>query len=68
MQNIKAEMARADMTIGDMAKALGLSRNGFSFKLNGKREYTLAELNKMADLFGVSVDYLAGRTNERGGT
>ena len=57
--NLKAEMTRNQKTIGKMALFLGVSSNTFSFKLNGKREFTLDEAGKMADLFGVSIDYLA---------
>ena len=64
-RNIRAEMARNSKTVREMAKFLSLSDNGFSFKLNGKNQFTLAELEKMADYFGCSIDYLAGRTTER---
>ena len=57
--NLKAEMTRNQKTIVEMALFLGVSSNTFSFKLNGKREFTLDEAGKMADLFRVSIDYLA---------
>lgn len=56
--NVRAQMVKHKMTNVDMAKLLGLSSNSFSFKINEKREFTLTELAKMANLFGVSIDYL----------
>lgn len=66
-RNIRAEMARNSKTVKEMAKFLSLSDNGFSFKLNGKNQFTLAEMEKLADYFDCSIDYLAGRTMERHG-
>lgn len=58
--NIKAEMGRNDLTIKELAANLGLSTNSVSFKLNGKREFTLSEIEKIACIFGCSLDYLVG--------
>lgn len=63
--NLRAEMARNRKTNKEMADFLSLSDNGFSFKLNGKNQFTLAEMVQMADLFGCSIDYLAGRKEDR---
>ena len=63
--NLRAEMARNRKTNREMADFLSLSDNGFSFKLNGKNQFTLAEMVQMADLFGCSLDYLAGRKEDR---
>ena len=63
--NLRAEMARNRKTNKEMADYLSLSDNGFSFKLNGKNQFTLAEMVQMADLFGCSIDYLAGRKEDR---
>ena len=63
--NLRAEMARNRKTNKEMADFLSLSDNGFSFKLNGKNQFTLAEMAQMADLFGCSIDYLAGRKEDR---
>lgn len=59
--NLKTEMTRHEQTITSMAKFLGMSTNTFSWKLNGKRgrEFTLDEIKRIADYFGVSIDYLA---------
>lgn len=58
--NIRAEMGRNNLTIKKLAKNLGLSTNSISFKLNGKREFTLSEIESIADIFGCSLDYLVG--------
>lgn len=58
--NIKAEMGRHGLTIKELATNLGLSTNSVSFKLNGKREFTLSEIERIACLFGCSLDYLVG--------
>lgn len=56
--NIKAEMGRHNLTIKEMAGNLGLSSNSVSFKLSGKREFTLSEIERIANMFSCSLDYL----------
>lgn len=58
--NIRAEMGRRNLTIKELAINLGLSTNSVSFKLSGKREFTLSEIEKLANLFNCSLDYLVG--------
>jgi hypothetical protein len=58
--NVKAEMARYGKTNADMAAALEMSEVSFGFKLNERREFSLSEARKMAEMFGTSVDYSAG--------
>lgn len=58
--NIKAEMGRHNITIKELAANLGLSTNSVSFKLSGKREFTLSEIEHIACIFGCSLDYLVG--------
>lgn len=58
--NIKAEMGRHNITIKELAQNLKLSTNSVSFKLNGKREFTLSEIEEIANLFNCSLDYLVG--------
>ena len=57
-QNIKAEMARNDYTIQRLSKMIGICSNSLSFKLNGKREFTLSEIEKIANIFNKSIDFL----------
>jgi DNA-binding XRE family transcriptional regulator len=60
LANVKAEMARHQKTNADMASALGVSKASFRMKLNEKREFTLSEARKNAEIFDVTVDYVAG--------
>jgi transcriptional regulator with XRE-family HTH domain len=45
---LKGRMTECGYTHKKMAKALGLSDASFSYKINGKRDFTLKELNIMA--------------------
>lgn len=58
--NIKAEMGRNHFTLHQLASDLNLSANSVLFKLEGKQEFTLSEIEKMASLFHCSLDYLVG--------
>lgn len=62
-KNIRAQMLFKNMTNQDLAKLLGISTVSVSFKLNKKRDFTQTELDKMANHFGVSVDYLLERSS-----
>lgn len=57
--NIRAEMSRHGKTNRDIGKILGISGNSVSFKLNGKRPFTLDEIRRLAEEFNCSLDYLA---------
>ena len=52
-----------DLTQGDIANYLHCSQACYSNYENGKREVPAAVLDQLADYYGVSVDYLIGRTN-----
>lgn len=58
--NIKFEMKRYNLTMKAVALYLGLSTTSVSLKLNGKRQFTLLEIERLADLFCCSLDYLVG--------
>lgn len=47
----------------EAAAALGLSMSAYCRYELGKREPTASVLGTMADTYGVSVDYLLGRTD-----
>lgn len=47
-----------------LAMDLGLNQNAISRYETGEREADYATLIALADYFGVSIDYLLGRTDE----
>lgn len=49
----------------DMAQELGLTHRSYRRYESGESEPTLSVLIKLADYFQVSLDYLAGRTDEK---
>lgn len=49
----------------ELAKILGVSAGAIGMYENGKRTPDFEILNKIADYFNVSVDYLLGRTDIR---
>ena len=58
--NIRIEMERGGFTVHQLAAILGLPLNTLIYKLYGKCEFTLYEMECLADLFGCSLDYLVG--------
>ena len=48
----------------EMAALIGLTRGAYANIENGRREPDFDALNKFADFFGVSVDYLIGRDEQ----
>lgn len=51
------------LTQEELAKALNITRSALSLYEIGKRDPDTETLKKMAEYFGVSIDYLLGRTN-----
>lgn len=60
--NIDAERARKGLTAEEMAEKMGVSRKTVYNWINNGR-IPQSALEKMADLFGCSIDYLLGRSN-----
>ena len=52
-----------DMNQTEIAKLLGMSQTGYSKYETGEHDIPTAILIKLADFYGVSVDFLLGRTN-----
>ena len=50
---LKGRMTECGYTHKDMAKALGISDTTFSFKINGKRDFTLKELIIMSKVLNM---------------
>lgn len=49
--NLKAEMAKRDITIEEIAKTLGIHRNSVANKLNGITPFTVEEAFKIQAVF-----------------
>ena len=56
-------MEQTNTTQQALADYLGLSRGAVTQYVAGKREPDLATLVKIAEYFSISLDYLAGRTD-----
>lgn len=55
------------LTQDELAHILGISRSALSLYETNKRQPDFQMLCRLADFFGVSLDYLLGRTDERQG-
>ena len=54
-----------DLKQEDLAKLLHCTQACYSNYENGKRDIPTEVLNTLADYYGVSIDYLLGRTNRK---
>jgi transcriptional regulator with XRE-family HTH domain len=52
---VRAEMARQGVTHRAIAEYLGMPQPSFTKRLNGKIQFDLAELEKVAEYLGVTV-------------
>lgn len=50
---LKGKMAEVGITQNALAKSLGMSRSSLSLKMNGKREFTLAELRIIVEVLNI---------------
>ena len=66
--NLKKIRIKRNMTQHDVAAHLGYTDSAYSHYEQGTRQPSVECLIKMADLFGVTLDYLLGRTNTEGFT
>ena len=57
-QNLRRIRTKKEMSQGDIARALDVHRAYISGIENGKRNPTLATIQKLADALGVSADEL----------
>ena len=66
MSEILRELrASKSMTQSDVAKILGLTTNAYQSYERGTSEPSCKALNKLADFYGVTTDYLLGRESEK---
>ena len=52
-----------DLTQTQVAKMLSMSQTGYSKYETGENDIPTAILIRLADFYGVSIDYLLGRTD-----
>ena len=61
MNNLKTLRKGKGLTQTDVARYIGISQNNYSYWENGKVKIDNDSLQKLADFFGVTVDYILGR-------
>ena len=61
---IKEIRLKRKMTQAEMAEKIGIWQTAYSHYETGARDITLETAIKIADILGVSLDYLAGRSDE----
>lgn len=54
----------ADLTQEKLVQRLGMHKTTYTNYEQGKREPPFSFILQLADFYGVSVDYIAGRTND----
>ncbi len=64
-KNLRAIREDNDLRQNDIAKMLNVSQNTYSQYETGVIALTAEVLIKLADYYGVSVDYLLDRTQEK---
>lgn len=64
-KNLRAIREDNDLRQSDIAKILNVSQNTYSQYENGVIALTAEVLIKLSDYYGVSIDYLLDRTDNR---
>ena len=64
MENLRKIRKERDLTMKEVGIAIGVGESTISQYETGKRQPDQQTLLKLADYFGVSVDYLLGRKTE----
>ena len=65
MLRIKQLREKKEVSQSELASSIGIARNTLSQYETGKRQPDYKTLLKFADYFGVSTDYLLGRTDNQ---
>jgi HTH-type transcriptional regulator, competence development regulator len=60
---LKSLRLQKKLTHQDMANFLGITRQGYSKYENGQSQPDIETINKLAQFFNVTTDYLLGRTD-----
>ena len=64
-ENIRSLRIDKNLTQKQVAQHLGISQNTYSQYEIGVLNYPVDALVKLADLYGISVHYLLGRTSQK---
>lgn len=62
MRNLKAEMARRELTAQDLANLIKMSPSTFYRKFQGYTEFTISEAFAISNVLGEKIDYLFEKT------
>lgn len=62
MNRLKDVRKKSNLTQKEVGEIIGVSQNTYSYWENGKVKIDNESLQKLSDLFNVSVDYLLGRS------
>lgn len=65
MNRLKEMREDKDILQKDIAKSLGITQRNYSYFETGKTMLTEDILNKLANYYNTSIDYLLYRTDER---
>lgn len=60
-KNVTRLREQRGWSIQELASRLNIDRTYLSKSESGKRSFKVSEVNRLAELFGMSVDYLLGR-------
>ena len=53
-----------DLSQAELGKVINKSQQGYSHIENGRAELKIEDLIKLCDYYGVTADYMIGRTNQ----
>ena len=59
--NLRAEMARAGVSVADIAERVGVGKSTVYSWMNGSSDFTVSDAFNVAGMFDCSVDYLFAR-------
>lgn len=65
LQRLKDLREDNDLTQGDIARLLKTTQPQYSRYETGEREIPIRHLVTLADFYGVSTDYILGRTDKK---
>ncbi|MGX7047745.1 transcriptional regulator [Lactococcus piscium] len=63
-ERLKTLRSEAKLTQKEIANKLNISQKGYSYWERGEREPNNDSLQKLANIFNVSTDYLLGKTDQ----